>query len=134
MRYAKITNNYVENVIISDSKPNSNFFPGFFVECSDEVGIGFTYDDIHFHAPLPPKVDKFLAVGSFFDRFGAQKYPILMSQDAAVKALIQDCSVREYIDLDNEQLPYGLDLLIASGFAVDKNKILTDPIKPSELP
>lgn len=77
----------------------------------------------------PPK---HLSVGSFFDRFGQLKYAILASTDASVKALITDCSVRKYIDLDNVQLPYGLDMLIAAGFAIDKVAILTAPIGEGE--
>lgn len=77
----------------------------------------------------PPK---HISVGSFFDRFGALKYAILASADLGVKALITDCSVRRYIDLDNVQLPYGLDMLIAAGFAIDKVAILTAAISDSE--
>ena len=85
--------------------------------------------------PVPPvEKPKHLSVGNFFDRFGAHKYPILASQDPMVKALIQDCSVRAYIDLDNAQLPYGLDMLIAAGFAIDKDAILNAPVADSERP
>ena len=85
--------------------------------------------------PTPePVLPKHISVGSFFDRFGAQKYPILASTDVMVRALIQDCSVRSYIDLDNAQLPYGLDMLIAAGYAIDKEAILTTPVSSDETP
>lgn len=83
--------------------------------------------------PAPaPTLPKHISVGSFFDRFAAQKYPILASTDPIVKALIQDCSVRSYIDLDNAQLPYGLDMLIAAGYAIDKTAILETPLTDDE--
>lgn len=83
--------------------------------------------------PAPEIIQpKHISVGSFFDRFGAQKYPILASTDPMVKALIQDCSVRKYIDLDNVQLPYGMDMLIAAGYAIDKVAILTAPLTDDE--
>ena len=87
-------------------------------------------------APVPVSdsdtTPKHISVGAFFDRFGALKYPILASTDASVKALITDCSVRRYIDLDNVQLSYGIDMLIAAGYAVDKVAILTGEIADTE--
>ena len=75
-----------------------------------------------------------IAVGSFFDRFGAQKYPILASTNANVQALIKDCTVRAYIDLDNPQLPAGLAMIVASGFAIDPALIVSAAILDSERP
>jgi hypothetical protein len=103
--------------------------------------IGFSYMGGVFSAPIPPapppapppvQPPKHISVGAFFDRFGAQKYPILASADAGVRALITDCSVRKYIDLDNAQLPYGLDMLIAAGHAIDKEAILAAAIDEGE--
>lgn len=85
--------------------------------------------------PAPPPVQpNHITVGAFFDRFGAQKYPILASADPGVQALIKDSSVRKYIDLDNAMLPYGLDMLIAAGYAIDKVAVLTAPITDAERP
>jgi len=80
-------------------------------------------------APLPRRI----SVGAFFDRFGDQKLPILASADSGVKALILDCSVRQYIDLDNPALPYGIDMLIAAGFVINKSAILTAKIAGAEM-
>lgn len=99
--------------------------------CVTTTGSGAVIREIYRQAQ-PAPLPKHISVGSFFDRFGAQKYPILASTDASVKALITDCSVRRYIDLDNVQLPYGLDMLIAAGFAIDKAAILTAPIADGE--
>lgn len=81
---------------------------------------------------LHPK--RHIAVGSFFDRFGAEKYPILASSDALVQALVKDCTVRAYIDLDSAQLPAGLDMLVAAGFAIDPAAIISRAVADSELP
>ena len=84
--------------------------------------------------PVPIPIVKRIAVGSFFDRFGKFKYPILASTNVGVQALIKDCSVRKFIDLDNPELPSGLDMIIAAGFAIDKNLILTTSVTMSEMP
>ncbi|WCM88854.1 hypothetical protein [Acidovorax sp. NCPPB 3576] len=66
-------------------------------------------------------------VGAFFDRFGINKWAILQSDDAAVKALITDTSVRRYIDLKRADLPGALQILVAKGFELDVDAILTAP-------
>lgn len=85
-------------------------------------------------APALTPIPRHISVGAFFDRFGAAKYPILASADAGVKALITDCSVRKYIDLDNPALPYGLALLVAAGFAIDAEAVANAEIAPGERP
>ena len=82
---------------------------------------------------IPPPV-RHISVGALFDRFGPLKWAVLASTDPTVKALIADCSVRRYIDLDNPDLPAGLDLVVAAGYAVDPEAILTAAILPKELP
>jgi hypothetical protein len=73
-----------------------------------------------------------ITVGAFFDRFGSKKWAILADSDPGVQALIKDCSVRKFIDLDNPELPFGLDLLIAAGHDIDKDAILFTTITESE--
>lgn len=109
------------NIILADQSFMDAVHPNDYTELPDDPVVA---------QALP----KHISVGSFFDRFGAQKYPILASTDVMVRALIQDCSVRSYIDLDNAQLPYGLDMLIAAGYAIDKTAILTTPVSDSETP
>lgn len=82
----------------------------------------------------PIALPRYIAVGSFFDRFGAHKYPILASTNANVQALIKDCTVRAYIDLDNAQLPAGLAMIVAAGFAIDPSLIVSAPVLDSERP
>lgn len=84
-------------------------------------------------APSAP-VLRHISRGAFFDRFGAQKYPILASTDAIVKALITDTSVRAYIDLDRADLPTGLAMIVSAGYAIDTTAILSAPVLDSERP
>lgn len=88
-------------------------------------------------APADPPsaaTPRHIAVGSFFDRFGAAKYEILADSNPAVQALIKDCSVRRYIDLDRPDLPGGLQLLVQAGHQVDPVQIVSAPVQPGEMP
>ena len=148
MEYALIKAGKVENVIVADedfiSLISSEWDHIERIDTPEEqalgVGIGWGWDGTAFVAPeAPPTPEpaptpKHISVGAFFDRFGAHKYPILSSTDLGVKALIQDCSVRKYIDLDNPDLPAGLQMLIAAGFDVDADAILNAEIQQNELP
>ena len=107
------------NVILADQAFMDAVHPNDYTELPDDPVV-------------EPTLPKHISVGNFFDRFGAQKYPILASQDPMVQALVKDCSVRSYIDLDNAQLPYGLQMLVDAGFAIDINAILTSPITDLE--
>ena len=128
MRYAIIKNGIVENVIDADAE----FVAALPDHCefSDVAGIGWTWDGEFTPPPAPPALPQLrhISVGQFFDSFGAQKYPILASDNPNVKALILDCQVRSYIDLDNQSLPAGLAMLVALGFAIDPNAIINQVI------
>lgn len=83
--------------------------------------------------PLPPVPEiRRITVGSFFDRFGALKYPILASSDLGVQAVIKDASVRSFIDLDDEQLMTGLNLIVQAGFALDPEQLVSGQIQAHE--
>jgi hypothetical protein len=86
------------------------------------------------YEPVPTAGLQHISVGAFFDRFGAEKWQILADETAQCKAVIQDASVRKYIDLDNPELPAGLAILQAAGHAIDPAAILDAPIQPHELP
>ena len=76
---------------------------------------------------LPIPADRWkIWVGSFFDRFGAYKIPILASADLEVQACIKDASVRKYIDLlgRREELALMIALLQSKGFDLDPVAIL----------
>lgn len=81
--------------------------------------------------PAPPE-QRYIFVGSFFDRFGAHKWPILADSNPMVQALVKDCQVRRYIDLDNPELPSGLGMLVQVGHAIDPNAVINAPITESE--
>lgn len=131
-RYAQITDGRVTQVIESETDPDG--INGAWIACGDDVSFGDTYDGTDFTRPVPPAPARHTSVGAFFDRFGPLKWTILASSDATVKALIDDCSVRKYIDLDNPDLPAGLAMLEAAGYAIDASAILNMPALPKELP
>lgn len=85
-------------------------------------------------APMPTPALRHISVGAFFDRFGAQKYPVLASSEPMVQALIKDCTVRTFIDLDRADLSMGLQMLVQVGFAIDPEAVLTAPILDNERP
>ena len=71
-------------------------------------------------------------VGSFFDRFGDAKLPILSSENAIVKAMITDASVRKYIALieRKDELAQMIALLqsLVPGISLDVAAIIeTEP-------
>ena len=84
--------------------------------------------------PEPTPEPRHISVGAFFDRFGAQKYPILASAEPTVQALIKDCTVRTFIDLDRADLPTGLQMLVQAGFAIDPEAVLAAAIQDNERP
>ena len=85
-------------------------------------------------APMPTPAIRHISIGAFFDRFGAQKYPILASPDLMVQALIKDCTVRTFIDLDRADLSMGLQMLVQAGFTIDPEAVLTAAIQDNERP
>ena len=100
----------------------------------DAALLGCVYAGGVFTPPAPVAETRYISVGAFFDRFGANKWPILADTNAMVQALVKDCSVRKYINLDDPQLPSGLAMLVAAGHAIDPNAIINDPVQPGERP
>lgn len=84
--------------------------------------------------PVSVPLPRHISVGAFFDRFGPLKWAILADTTPTVKAVVQDASVRKYIDLDRADLPAGLQVLIDAGHAIDSAAILGAEIQPKELP
>ena len=122
MIYEILNGETVINTIVADPE---------FMEANYPDG---NYREIDQPTPEPTPEPRYISVGAFYDRFGDQKWPILSSTDPAVQGLIKDTQVRKWIDLDSLQLPAGLDMLIAKGFAIDKDAILNAPIQPNEKP
>jgi hypothetical protein len=75
-----------------------------------------------------------ISVGAFFDRFGSLKWAILADPAHAVQAVVRDSSVRKFIDLDNPDLPAGLQIIVAAGHSINAASIITGAIRPEELP
>lgn len=82
----------------------------------------------------PPVELKRITVGAFFDRFGEHKWPILADTNPLAQALIKDCAVRAWINLDDPQLQAGLGLLVQAGHTIDPVLVLGSPIRPEEKP
>ena len=146
MEYALIKNGKVENVIVADPDFITLIAPEWDhierIDTPEEialgVGIGWGWNaqDGFIRPPAPDTVPepRHIAVGSFFDRFGAEKYNILASTDPVVQALIKDVSVRKFIDLDRPDLLQGLQLVQSKGFAIDPQAIVSAPVQPEEKP
>ena len=75
-----------------------------------------------------------ISVGAFYDRFGTHKWSILADNSPYVRAVIQDASVREYIDLDRDDLQQGLQIIVNAGYPIDIQKIIDAPVEDKEKP
>lgn len=71
-------------------------------------------------------------VGSFYDRFGAMRFPILSSTDPEVGAFIRDTQVRKFIDLlgRRAELSMAIQLLQSKGYGINEVAVLD--VKPTE--
>ena len=94
----------------------------------EEISFAVAAQDVE---PEPTPVDPALwriDVGSFLDRFGEAKLAILSSENAVVKAMIMDASVRKYISLieRKDELTQMLGLLqtLVPGISLDIAVIL----------
>jgi hypothetical protein len=94
---------------------------------------GLYFIDGVWQAP-PPVLPNHITVGSFFDRLGDQKWPILADTNPSVQALIKDASVRKWINLDDPQVLTGLQMVQNAGHNIDPTAIITAPIQPEERP
>lgn len=136
MKYAIIENGIVANVALADSPIAPNWIE------TDSAGIGWTYDNGVFTAPViptPPVVvdpcEWLIDIGPFFDRFGATKLAVLTSTDATVKAILQDIQVRKWIDLKRADVASSLAYVGSKVPAVDaalQTAILTTPVAAAD--
>lgn len=105
------------------------------IESLDDSLLRKKYENGQFVAlpepPAPPE-QRFIFVGSFFDRFGVHKWPILADSNPMVQALVKDCQVRRCIDLDSPDLPAGLGILVQAGHAIDPEEVINAHIKEYE--
>ena len=131
-RYAIIENNVIIRVHDMEVVPTEEHIE---LKSTDNMWIGWvrnTASGSWSEGTLPQPVipvlasDWWIDIGPFFDRFGAQKIPILASTDPVVRAIILDCTVRKYIDLQGRKsdIEAAMDILIAKGFNIDKASIV----------
>lgn len=130
-RYAQLSGNTVVAVIESEFDPDG--INGEWVACGN-AAPGWTYDGSKFAPPIPAPEIRSISVGAFFDRFGAEKWPILSDANPGVQALVKDVSVRASINLNDPQLPAGLKMVKAAGHKIDVDAIITAAIKDNERP
>lgn len=136
-RYAQLVDNVVHLVIESETDPDG--INGEWVICGD-AGPGWTYDGTTFAPPVPPTppVDPcewLIDLGPFYDRFGATKMAVLTSTDAGVKAIMQDVSIRKWIDLKRADVASALAYIGSIIPSVDtalQTSILTTPVTLEE--
>ena len=102
------------------------------IDSLDASLLGSTWSGSEWVQPTPEPAPRHISVGAFFDRFGVDKWAILADQTPSVKAVVQDASVRKYIDLDNPELAGGIALLQQAGHSVDAEAVIDAPVQPGE--
>ena len=115
--------NSTGQVIIADLNFVTTYHAGDFTELVD---VTVQQDD---------PCEWLLDLGPFYDRFGAAKMPVLTSSDATVKAIIADCNVRKWIDLQNPDVANGLAYIgtvVAALTPAIQTAILTTPVTAEE--
>lgn len=61
--------------------------------------------------PSRAETEWLLDQGAFFDRCGANKMPILMSNEPVIKALLLDIQNRKWVDLKRADIRQGLEII-----------------------
>ena len=77
----------------------------------------------------------YIDIGPFFDRMGAAKMPVLVSQDATVRALIADLQVRKWVDLNRSDVAQGLayvGAVVAALTPALQAQVITTPVTAEE--
>lgn len=151
MEYALIRNGIVHNVIVADVDFIQNIQNDWdHIERIDTpqeialgVGIGWGWNGTSFvappappepEAPVPPVYVNYIDIGPFFDRFKAQKLPVLINQDPTIKALLSDIQIRKWIDLSlpEVQQAVGYIATVIPAVAPLVPSILATPVQDHE--
>lgn len=111
MQHAKITEGFVETIILADAEFIAQM-PGEWVDCTGkECGVGWLFDGVDFHAPVPPALPAdprlwWIDTGPWKDRFDIHGYPGLKNLVLALGRTNDTCYAanadlvgRVYIDL-----------------------------------
>lgn len=135
-RYAQLSDGVIHLVIESETDPDG--INGEWIACGN-AGPGWTYNGSTFSPPvISTPVDPcewLIDLGPYFDRFGTAKMAVLTSPDAGVKAVIQDASIRKWIDL---RLPAVAQALLYIGSVIPavnstlQTAILNTPVSTEE--
>ncbi|MFT0533153.1 hypothetical protein ACMHYJ_10070 [Castellaniella hirudinis] len=91
-RYEILDGETVINTIISDAAFVEAHHPGAYRMVPEPEPTPFTWNQ------AGPEY-QWIEVGSFYDRFGPAKIPVLASTDPTAQALVRDTQIRKYIDL-----------------------------------
>ena len=141
-RFAKIVAGIVENIVTAETAPGD-----IWVQCPDDVSIGWAYDGATWTAPVVVE-DKRISVGAFKDRLGMDAMAIAVSEHPVCIALREMLYDRRHVDLASANLCAFIDMLIATNepaaspvfpgsgpmTEAKKQAILTAPILESERP
>lgn len=103
-RYEILDGEAVINTIIADLAFVEVHYPGAYREVLEPLPPPLTWDG------AGPEY-WWIEVGSFYDRFGAAKIPVLASPNPTVQALVRDTQVRKYIDLKRSDVIQFVDFL-----------------------
>jgi hypothetical protein len=85
--------------------------------------------------PVVDPCEWLIDIGPFFDRFGAAKLAVLTSEDATVKAILQDIQVRKWIDLQRADVATSLAYVgsvVPSVTGALQTTIITTPVAQAE--
>ena len=132
MYYAQLNNGVV--VAITETSAPINVPNAIAISQYDTSLLGCTYIEGEFIQPEPTPIPRRITVGALYDRFGLLKWNILADTSPQVQALIKDCQVRKFIDLDNPHLAAGLNMLVQVGHAIDVEAILSGEVQEYEKP
>lgn len=86
-------------------------------------------------APVADPCEWLIDIGPFYDRFGAAKMAVLTSNDAGVKAIMSDVSIRKWIDLRRADVASSLAYIgsvVPSVNGALQTAILTTPVDVEE--
>lgn len=135
--YAIVKDGVVVNIAVSEEALEPNWIQ------SDIAQIGWTYDGVNFHAPIPPTPEenpiKIITKLAFRYRMTDAEYVGILSAaktDVEVAAWIETFNMVNSINLADSRTKSGLDMMVSKNLltAQREDEILNAPIQPDERP
>ncbi|MFZ9959371.1 MAG: hypothetical protein ACO3GP_03175 [Candidatus Limnocylindrus sp.] len=108
-RFAKIVGGIVDNIVTAETAPGD-----IWVQCPDDVSIGWAYDGTNWTAPVVVE-DKRISVGAFKDRLGMDALAIAVSGHPVCVALREMLYDRKHVDMSRPDVRGFLDMMIVAG-------------------